>query len=115
MHVSSWPFVPKKLQQSETNLHDMVFIRPLGTSDGAFQLRIDIVWFCRLLLLFKIENKTDAGMKKLGCAFVSVLEGYNSHRQPGIVLHNVYILHILHAYVFCIFHVFCIFCIFWIF
>ncbi len=39
---------------------------------------------------------TDAGMKKLDCAFVSVLDEYNGRRRPGIVLHNVYILHILH-------------------
>ena len=36
MRVSSWPFVPRKLQQ--TNRQDMVFIRPPGISDGAFQL-----------------------------------------------------------------------------
>jgi hypothetical protein len=72
MRVSSWPFVPKKL--------DMVFIRPQGISDGAFQLRIDNVWFCKLLFLFKIDTMTDAGMEKHDCAFVSVLEEYNGHR-----------------------------------
>ena len=35
MRVSSWPTVPTKLQQ--TNRQDMVFIRPPGISDGAFQ------------------------------------------------------------------------------
>jgi hypothetical protein len=78
MRVSSWPFVPKKLQQ--TNRQDMVFTRPPGISDGAFQLRIDNVWCCKLLLLFKIDTMTDAGMKKHDCAFVSVLEEYNWHR-----------------------------------
>ncbi len=39
MRVSSWPFVPRKLQQ--TNRQDIVFIRPPGISDGAFQLRMD--------------------------------------------------------------------------
>jgi hypothetical protein len=98
MRVSSWPFVPKKLPKKlqQTNRQDMVFISPPGISDGRFQLRINNVWFCKLLLLFKIDTKTDAGMKKLFCAFVSVLEEYNSHRHPVVVLHNVYILHILH-------------------
>jgi hypothetical protein len=49
-----------------------------------FQLRIDNIWFCKLLLLFTIETKTDAGMKKHACAFVYVLEEYNDHRRPGL-------------------------------
>jgi hypothetical protein len=110
MRVSSWPFVPKSLKQ--TNRQDMVFIRPPGISDGAFQLRIDNVWFCKLLLLFKIDTMTDAGMKKHDCAFVSVLEEYNGHRRPGIalILCVFCIFYIFH--VFCIFYVFSIFCIF---
>jgi hypothetical protein len=50
----------KKLQQ--TNSQDWVFIRPPGISEGAFQLRIDNIWFCKLLLLFMIETKTDSAM-----------------------------------------------------
>ncbi len=53
MCVSSWPFVPRKLQQ--TNRQDMVFIRSPMTriifsdySDGAFQLRMDNIWFYML-------------------------------------------------------------------
>ena len=38
IRVSSCPFVLRKLQQS--NRQDMVFIRPPGISDGAFQLRL---------------------------------------------------------------------------
>ena len=74
MRVSSCPFVPRKLQQS--NRQDMVFIRPPGISDGAFQLRMDNIWFCKLLLLFKIHTKTDTGMQYHECAYVSVLEEY---------------------------------------
>jgi hypothetical protein len=81
MRVSSWPFLPKKLQQ--TNRQDMVFIRPPGISDGAFQLRIDNIMFCKVLLLFSIDTKTDAGMKTHECAYVSVLEEYKGHRKPG--------------------------------
>jgi hypothetical protein len=61
MRVSSWPFVPRKLQQ--TIRQDMVFIRPPGMSDGAFQLRIDNIWFCKLLLLFNVHTKTDTDMQ----------------------------------------------------
>ena len=73
------------------------FIRPPGISEGAFQLRIDNIWLCILLLLFTIETKTDgwsdAGMKNHACAFVSVLEEYKGHRRTG--LHILYILHII--------------------
>ena len=61
MRVSSCPFVPRKFQQS--NRQDMVFIRPPGISDCAFQLRMDNIWFCKLLLLFKIHTKTDTSMQ----------------------------------------------------
>ena len=93
MSLSSWLFVPRKLQQ--TNRQDMVFIRPPGISDGAFQLRMDNIWFCEFLLLFKIHTKTDTGMQYLDCAYVSVLEEYKGHRKPGHVLHILHILHIL--------------------
>ncbi len=42
--------MPKKIHW--TSCQDMVFIRPPGISDGAFQLRMDNIWFCKLLLLF---------------------------------------------------------------
>jgi hypothetical protein len=48
---------PKNLQQ--TNRQDWVFNRPPGISEGAFQLRIDNIWFFKLLLLFTIEIKTE--------------------------------------------------------
>ena len=41
---------------------DMVFILPPGIFEGVFQLRMDNIWFCKLLLLFKIRTMTDAGM-----------------------------------------------------
>ena len=93
MRVSSRPMVPKKLQQ--TNRQDWVFIRPPGISDGAFQLRMDNIWFCKLLLLFKIYTKTDAGMQYQECAYVSVLEEYKGPRKSGHTLHILHILHIL--------------------
>ena len=95
MRVSSFPFVERKLHR--TNRQDMVFIRPPGISDGAFQLRMDNIWFCKLLLLFKIRTMTDAGMQEHECAFVSVLEEYKRPRKSGHILH---ILHILHDHFF---------------
>ena len=93
MRVSSCPFVPRKLQQS--NRQDMVFIRPPGISDGAFQLRMDNIWFCKLLLLFKIHTKTDTGMQYHECAYVSVLEEYKGPRKSGHIMHILHIVHIL--------------------
>ena len=101
MRISSWPFVPKKLQLS--NRQDYVFIRPPGISDGAFQLRIDNIWFCKLLLLFSIDTMTDTGMKTHEYAYVSVLEEYKGHRRSGYIVHIRYILHILHILVMILF------------
>ncbi len=89
MRVSSWPFVPRKLQR--TNRQDLVFIRPPGISDGTFQLRVDNIWFCKLLLLFKIHTKTDTGMQYHDCAYVSVLEEYKGPRKPAQVICIFYI------------------------
>ncbi len=75
MRVSSWPFVPRKSQQTNRQPEDMLFIRPPGISDAAFQLRMDNIWFCKLLLLFKIHTKTDTGMQYHECAYVSVFFG----------------------------------------
>jgi hypothetical protein len=63
MEASSWPSVSKKLQQ--TTCQDMVFIRPPEISDGAFDLRMYNIWFwfCKLLLLFKMNTTTDTGMQ----------------------------------------------------
>jgi hypothetical protein len=90
--ISSWPFVPKKWQQS--NRQDMVFILPPGISDGTFQLRIDNIWFCKVLFLFSIDTVTDAGIKMHKCAYVYVLEEYKGSRRPG---HILQILHIMHS------------------
>ena len=79
--ISSWPFAVKKLRGA--NRQDFVFIRPPGISHGAFELRMDNVWFCKTLLLFEIESKTDLGLKRHSCAFVSVLEEYSGPRLPG--------------------------------
>ena len=35
------------------------------------------------LLLFQVESKTDLGMKRHSCAFVSVMEEYTGPRRPG--------------------------------
>jgi hypothetical protein len=85
-------------------VHLRIICQP-GISEGASQLRIDNIWFCKLRLLFTIETKTDAGiagMKKHACAFVSLLEEYKGHRRPG--LHFMYILHIIYIYIY-IYHI----------
>ncbi len=79
--VSSFPFAVKRLRAS--NRQDYVFIRPPGISHGAIQLRMDIVWFCKVLLLFEIESKSDIGFERHACAFVSAMEEYNGQRRPG--------------------------------
>ena len=94
MRISSWPFVMKKLRQ--TNRQDMVFIRPPGISDGAFQLRMGNIWFCKILLLFKISTMTDTGMQQHECAYVSVLEEYNGQRKAGHIMHILHIMHVMH-------------------
>lgn len=78
--IACWPFVQKTLRGS--NRQDFVFIRPPGISHGAFEFRMDNVWFCKVLLLFQIDSKTDLGWKRHSCAFVSVLEEYTGPRRP---------------------------------
>ena len=52
----------EKVQKS--NHQDFVFIRPPGISNGAYNLRMDDIWLCKILLLFQVESKTDLGMKR---------------------------------------------------
>ncbi len=77
------------------NRQDMVFIRPPGISDGAFQLKMNSIWFRKLLLLFKIDLKT--GMIKHECAYVSVLQECKCHRKPGHIFQIRRILHYAHV------------------
>jgi len=42
------------------------------------------VWFCRVLLLFKIKAQTDSGLKEFECAYVSVLERYTVIHKPPL-------------------------------
>jgi hypothetical protein len=51
--ISCHPFVKKQLRGA--NRQDFVFIRPPGISHGAFALRMDNIWFCKVLLLFQID------------------------------------------------------------
>ena len=93
MRIYSCPFVPKKLKKS--NRQDYVFIRPPGISEGAFQLRMDNIWFCKLLLLFKLYTMTDNGMQYLECAYVSLLEEYKGPRKLGHIVHILHIFYFL--------------------
>ncbi len=75
MCVSSWPFVPKKgscpiaktwcLSSSQESL------------TALFQLRMDKIWLCKVLLFFSINMKTYTGMKThkcLCCCAASIVE-----------------------------------------
>jgi len=73
----------KKMRK--TNCQDWVFIRPPGTPLATYQLRMDTVWFCKVLLLFSCVSKDDNGSKLHECAYVSVLEEYKGRRRPGCV------------------------------
>ncbi len=78
--ISSWQF---NFFLRGSNCQDYVFIRPPGISHGAFELRMDNVWFCKVLLLFQVESNTDVGLKRHSCAFVTVLEEYSGPRRLG--------------------------------
>jgi hypothetical protein len=73
----------------------MVFISPPEISEHTFQIKMDDIWFWKLLLLFKIHTKTDTGMQYRERSYVSVLEEYTVPRRLGHILHIEYILHIL--------------------
>lgn len=79
--VHCYPFADMKFYGS--NRMDTVFIRPPGISEGAFRLSPDNVWYCRVLLLFSAQVRTDAGDQEMECAFVSVMETYDGRLSAG--------------------------------
>jgi hypothetical protein len=91
--ISCWQFTSKKLKGS--NRQDFVFIRLPGISHGVFELWMVNLWFCKVLLLFLMELKTDMGWKRHSCAFVSVMEEYTGPQRPGNILSLLIILRLL--------------------
>jgi hypothetical protein len=91
--ISSWLFAVKKWRGS--NRQDFVFIHPPGISHGDFELRMDNVWFFKVLLLFQMEKKTFTGWKRHSCAFVSVMEEHTDPWWPSIILSLIIILRLL--------------------
>jgi hypothetical protein len=88
--VCCWPFKGRQLQKS--NRQDMVMVRPPGIDKGGFQLRIDNVWFCKVMFLFSFVSQNDQKRQQHDCAFVSVLEEYKGRRRPGCMyLHTFYL------------------------
>ncbi len=82
--VPSFPFAVAAVSRLRAlNRQDFVFIRPPGISHGAFQVRRDNVWFCKVLLLFEIESKSDIDFERHSCDFVPVIKEYNRQRRPG--------------------------------
>ncbi len=55
--------------------------------DAGKDLRVSIntVWYCRVLLLLSFYTRTDSGIKRNDCAFVSVLWEYDKD-PPGAKL-----------------------------
>ena len=82
--ISCWPFASKKLRGS--NRQDFVFIRQPGISHGVFELQMDNLWFCKVLLLFQMELKTDMGWKRHSCAFVSAMEEYTGPQKLSLLI-----------------------------
>jgi hypothetical protein len=76
----------------------MVMVRPPGIDKGAFQLRIDNVWFCKVLFLFSFVSQNDLARKRHDCAFVSVLEEYKGRRRPGSIYLHIFYLHAYFTY-----------------
>jgi hypothetical protein len=58
------------------------------------------IYFCKLMLVFKINSKTKAGMVQRECAYVSVLDvaGKFGRNHAGHILNILHILHIGHIY-----------------
>lgn len=83
--VYSQPFAQEKRKAGQTRKHrqDLIFIRPPGTPIRGFRLTMADVWFCKVLLLFSFESRTDSGTKYHECAFVSVLWEYEGDERPG--------------------------------
>ena len=91
------------IKMRKTNCQDWVFIRPPGTPLATYQLRMDTVWFCKVLLLFSCVSKDDKGSKLHECAYVSVLEEYKGRRRPGCTNHIKWVIWII-----CIIDITCI-------
>jgi len=98
--VACWPFKGKTLQKS--NRQDLVFARPAGIDKGGFQLRIDNIWFCRVLFLFSFESRNHQGIKRHDCAFVSLLEEYRGRRRPGCIYMHILVVSAYYL-IYCIF------------
>ena len=65
---------------------------------GGFQLRIDNVWFCKVLFLFSFVSQNDLARKRHDCAFVSVLEEYKGRRRPGSIYLHIFYLYAYFTY-----------------
>ena len=82
--VYSKPFAQdKRKEKTKKHRQDLVFVRPPDTPLGGFRLTMDNVWFCKVLLLFSFESRTDSGTKYHECAFVSVMWEYEGDERPG--------------------------------
>ena len=70
--VCCWPFKSRQLQES--NRLDMVMVWPPGIDKGGFQLRIDYVWFSKVLFLFSFVSQNDQARKQHHCPLRNIRE-----------------------------------------
>ena len=82
-HVCCWPFKGRQLQKS--NSQDMVIDQSPAIHNGGFRLRINNVWFCKVLFHFTFVSQNNQARKQHNCAFVPVLEEYKGRRRPGCI------------------------------
>ena len=92
--VCCWPFKGRQLQKS--NSQDMVMVQPPGINKGGFQLRIDNVWFCKVLFLFSFVSQNDQARKQHDYANIREEDAQVAYICIPPV--NMHILHILHIF-----------------
>jgi hypothetical protein len=77
----------KNLPRSVCETYAYATSRTISAEDTAVVLEtfanVSYANVSNILLLFQVESKTDLGLKRHSCAFVSVLEEYAGPRQPG--------------------------------
>jgi hypothetical protein len=90
--VMSHPFAHKLGATHSPNRQDLVFVRPPDQPASGARLSMESVWFCKVLLIFTFQSRTDSGIKEHKCAFVSVLWEYEGAERPGSNYFQLFII-----------------------
>ena len=88
----SHPFAHKLGATHSPNRQDLVFVRPPDQPASGARLSMESVWFCKVLLIFTFQSRTDSGIKEHKCAFVSVLWEYEGAERPGSNYFQLFII-----------------------